>query len=180
MPNANTHDAITYALTPFTFLGAEMYWENHLISILATGAMLFAGLMFGPDLDLHSRPYQRWGPLKLLWKPYQAALSHRSKLSHGPLLGTVIRVVYFLIVFSAFGATLLYIRTAYVHGENTAWVDEFSLLRQDLVTFWDQTERQYFHGLFAGLWLGALSHTTADITWSTIKRWGPRRRRRRS
>ncbi|MFN0086810.1 MAG: metal-binding protein [Blastocatellia bacterium] len=179
MPNANTHDAITYALTPFTFLGAEMYWGDHLISILATGAMLFAGLMFGPDLDLNSRPYQRWGPLKLLWKPYQAALAHRSTLSHGPMLGTVIRVVYFLVVFSAFGATVMYFWNGYVHGEKVGWMDEFSLLREDMFSFWDQTERRYFYGVFAGLWLGALSHTTADVVWSTIKRWRPRPRRRR-
>ena len=179
MPNANTHDAITYALTPFTFLGAELYWHDNFISLLATGAMLFSGLMFGPDLDLNSRPYNRWGPLKLLWKPYQAALPHRSTLSHGPMLGTVIRVVYFLLVFTAFGATVMFLWNGYVHGEKTAWVDEFSILQQDLLTFWDQTERQYFHGIFAGLWVGALSHTTADVTWSTLKRLRPGRRRQR-
>jgi uncharacterized metal-binding protein len=170
MPNARTHDAITYALTPFTFLGAEMYWENHLISALATGAMLFAGLMFGPDLDLNSRPYQRWGPLKIIWKPYQAALPHRSKFSHGPVLGTVIRIVYFLIMFSALGATILYIHHRFVHEQQTTWGAEFALIRGDLFTFWDQTEKRYFWGVFAGLWLGALSHTTADVVWSAIKR----------
>ena len=74
MPNARTHDAITYAIIPFTFLAAEMYWGDHTTSIIATVAMLFSGLMFGPDLDLDSKPYRRWGPLKFLWKPYQAAL----------------------------------------------------------------------------------------------------------
>ncbi|MBO0859405.1 MAG: DUF2227 family putative metal-binding protein [Chloracidobacterium sp.] len=37
-------------------------------------------------------------------------------LSHGPLLGTIIRIVYFLIVFSLFCATLLYFR----HRSSTA------------------------------------------------------------
>src|SRR5262245_9751584 len=175
MPNASTHDAITYAIIPFTFLGAEMYWGDHKISIIATVAMLFSWLLFGSDLDLDSKPYRRWGPLNLLWKPYQAALPHRSVLSHGPILGTIIRIVYFLIVFSLFAATLLYIRHRYVNGAETTWQGEFSGIKSDLFTLFGDTENKYLWGGFAGLWVGALAHTTADIVWSAIKR--SRRRR---
>lgn len=170
MPNARTHDAITYAIIPFTYLAAEMYWGDHMTSIIATAAMLFSGLMFGPDLDLDSKPYRRWGPLKFLWKPYQAALPHRSKFSHGPILGTVIRIVYFLIVFSLFAATVLYARHRFVNGEQTTWQGEFDVVKADLFTFWDGTDKQYFEAAFGGLWVGALAHTTADIFWSAIKR----------
>jgi len=172
MPNARTHDAITYAIIPFTFLAAEMYWGDHTTSAVATIAMLFSGLMFGPDLDLDSKPYRRWGPLKFLWKPYQAALPHRSKLSHGPILGTVIRIVYFLIVFSLFAATVLYVRHRYVNGDQTTWQAEFDVVKADLFTFWGETDERYLWGAFAGLWVGALAHTTADIVWSAIKRRG--------
>ena len=170
MPNARTHDAITYALIPFTYLAAEMYWGDHTTSIIATVAMLFSGLMFGPDLDLDSKPYRRWGPLKFLWKPYQAALPHRSKLSHGPMLGTVVRIVYFLIVFSLFAATVLYARHRYLNGEQTTWQGEFGVVKADLFTFWEGTDKQYFEAAFGGLWVGALAHTTADIFWSAVKR----------
>jgi uncharacterized metal-binding protein len=170
-PNARTHDAITYGLTPFTFLAAEMVWGNHTISILATIAMLFSGLMFGPDLDLNSKPYHRWGPLKFIWKPYQVALPHRSTFSHGPVLGTLLRIVYFLVMFSLLGATILYLRHRFVYGQQTTWEAEFASIRKDIFTFWEQTEKHYFWGIFGGLWLGALAHTTADITWSAIKRW---------
>jgi uncharacterized metal-binding protein len=176
MPNAQTHDTITYALTPFTFLGAELWWENHFISALATVAMLFSGLMFGPDLDLNSKPYQRWGPLKFIWKPYQAALPHRSKFSHGPMLGTIIRIVYFLLIFSALTATVLYVRHQYVQAQATTWGGEFQSVGQELWTFWETTEKRYFWSVLAGLWLGALAHTTADVFWSGVKR---RRRKRR-
>src|SRR5262245_49038014 len=71
MPNADTHDRITYLCAPVTFVGAQWLWQTLTVSLIATGAMLFAGLMFGPDLDLHSRPYRRWGPLRFIWKPYQ-------------------------------------------------------------------------------------------------------------
>ncbi len=170
MPNARTHDSITYALIPFTYLAAEMYWGDHTTSIIATISMLFSGLMFGPDLDLASKPYRRWGPLRFLWKPYQAALPHRSKLSHGPILGTVIRIAYFLIVFSLFAATVLYVRHRFIHEVQTTWQAEFDVVKADLFTFWDQTDKQYFWGAFGGLWVGALAHTTADIVWSAIKR----------
>src|SRR5262245_52475802 len=179
MPNARAHDSITYALIPFTFLAAEMYWGDHTTSIIATVAMLFSGLMFGPDLDLDSKPYRRWGPLKFLWKPYQAALPHRSKLSHGPILGTVIRIGYFLIVFSLFAATVIYARNRYVHGQQTTWQAEFDVVKADLFSFLDETDRQYLWAAFGGLWVGALAHTTADIVWSAIKRSvRPKRRAR--
>lgn len=170
MPNARTHDTITYAIVPFTFLAAELYWGDLLTSGIATVAMLFSGLMFGPDLDLDSKPYRRWGPLKLLWWPYQVALPHRSVLSHGPILGTIIRIVYFLIVFSLFAATVLYVRHRYVHGAQTTWTGEFDGIKSDLFTLFNQTDNKYLWGSFAGLCVGALSHTTADIVWSAIKR----------
>ncbi|MDQ3012742.1 MAG: metal-binding protein [Acidobacteriota bacterium] len=184
MPNGNTHDAITFTLVPLTYLAAEMYWNgNHTISIIVTSAMLFAGLMFGPDLDLQSRPYNRWGPLRFIWKPYQKALSHRSTLSHGPILGTVIRVAYFLVMFSLLAATMLYLRNSYLGGQQTSWRGEFGTVKGDLYSIWDRTDKEYFKAAFAGLWLGALSHTAADIIWSTLKRsvkGSVRRRRRRA
>lgn len=170
MPNARTHDAITYAIIPFTFLAAEMYWGDHATSAMATVAMVFSGLMFGPDLDLDSKPYRRWGPLKFLWKPYQVALPHRSMLSHGPILGTIIRIVYFLIVFSLFAATALYFRNRYVNGVQTTWQGEFDAIKADLFMLFNDTDKQYLWGVFGGLCVGALSHTTADIVWSAIKR----------
>ncbi len=184
MPNADTHDIITYVLVPFTYLGAEMYWGgDHLMSGIATGAMLFAGLMFGPDLDLMSRPYKRWGPLRFIWKPYQVALPHRSTLSHGPVLGTMLRVVYFALMFALVGATLLYLRHAYLRGVQTTWTAQFQLVKSDMFSFYDQTDKNYLWAGFLGLCLGALSHTAADITWSAVKSVGGggkgRSRRRR-
>ena len=176
MPNARTHDAITYAIIPLTFIAAEIYWGDHATSAITTGAMLFSGLMFGPDLDLNSRPYRRWGPLKFLWKPYQAALSHRSAFSHGPILGTIIRIVYFLIVFSLFAATVLYLRHRYVNGAQTTWQGEFDGIKSDLFTLFNETDNKYLWGGFVGLWVGALAHTTADVVWSAIKRSARRRR----
>lgn len=171
MPNADTHDAITYAFIPFTYLAAEMYWGgDHALSLIATIAMVFSGLMFGPDLDLQSRPYRRWGPLRFMWKPYQAALSHRSWFSHEPVLGTVIRIIYFLLVFSLLVAGALYLRRIYLDGDQVTFQAQLEWVRDDFQTLWRETDGAYFKAVFAGLCIGALSHTAADIIWSSIKR----------
>ena len=170
MPNADTHDRITYVLAPVTAIGAQWYWQRPVLAALATVFMLFAGLMFGPDLDLHSRPYMRWGPLRFIWKPYQAALPHRSAYSHGPLLGTVVRVFYFLAIFLMLGSVVLYLRDRYLYGSQLYWGEQYDLLRLDVVRFWETTEKPYFYASFVGMWYGALTHTAADVIWSGWKK----------
>jgi uncharacterized metal-binding protein len=177
MPNADTHDRITYLFAPVTFVTAQWYWQAPVLALIATAAMLFAGLMFGPDLDLHSRPYRRWGPLRFMWKPYQAALEHRSKFSHGPILGTIIRIVYFLGMFTFVGSVVLYIQQSYIHGVQTTWEQQYMLLRNDVFAYWRGADRQYMLAGFAGLCFGALTHTAADIIWSSLKKTVRRSRR---
>ena len=61
---------------------------------VAGSAFLFGGLWLSPDLDVLSRSSRRWGPLGLLWWPYRRVLRHRSLLSHSPLLGSGLRLVW--------------------------------------------------------------------------------------
>ncbi|HZS09911.1 MAG TPA: metal-binding protein [Blastocatellia bacterium] len=170
MPSGRTHDIITYALAPPTFIGAQLYWGDWLISVVATAAMVFAGLMFGPDLDLHSKQYKRWGPLRFIWFPYMYSISHRSRLSHGLLLSTVFRILYFIAVFAVLASVVLYARHRYLYGEHTTWGAEFERVSLDLGAFWNRTDKQYFRAAFAGLWLGAAAHTVSDVTWSVVKK----------
>ncbi|CAD5956986.1 hypothetical protein NO108_03289 [Planktothrix rubescens] len=94
MPSGQTHDQITLWSLPFI---AGLTWSqtrsSHL-TFLVTGSFLFSGLMFGPDLDINSRQFQRWGMLRCFWAPYQNSLRHRSFLSHGPFIGTALRILY--------------------------------------------------------------------------------------
>src|SRR5918998_3916008 len=76
--------------------------------------MLFGGLMFGPDLDIQSRQYTRWGVFRFLWLPYRAFFRHRSRWSHGIIFGTLIRVVYFALVLSALAVAAVYLRALLV------------------------------------------------------------------
>ncbi|MGB7275313.1 MAG: metal-binding protein, partial [Geitlerinemataceae cyanobacterium] len=97
MPSGHTHDRVTLWSLPVVAGLTFNQTRSSNLTLLVAGGFLLGGLMFGPDLDIYSRQYQRWGVLRWIWLPYQKSLHHRSLLSHGPLLGTTIRLVYFAI-----------------------------------------------------------------------------------
>ena len=115
MPSGNTHDLITFLLAAPTAAMTYYFTNDWMLTAIATAAMLFGGLMFGPDLDIQSRQYTRWGPLRFLWWPYKVVLRHRSRWSHSIMLGTLVRIIYFLAVVTIILAVSLYIREAYIH-----------------------------------------------------------------
>lgn len=100
MASGRAHDRATWLLAlPFGLL----WWPG-----LGAGGALSAGLGFligglwlSPDLDTPSNPSRRWGPLRWLWWPYRRLLSHRSLLSHSPLLGSAGRLLYLAAVLLA-------------------------------------------------------------------------------
>ncbi len=107
---------VTLVLAPPTFAAAWGLTGSVWLSAAATVAMLFGGLMFGPDLDIQSRQYTRWGPLRLLWWPYKVAFRHRSRWSHGIVFGTLIRVVYFAAVLTLVAWACVYARAVFLSG----------------------------------------------------------------
>jgi uncharacterized metal-binding protein len=157
MPSGRTHDRITWYLTPvmagFSYL---MTHQEHL-TVLATGAFLFSGLMFGPDLDIHSVQYKRWGWLRWLWLPYRRLLRHRSLFSHGLIIGTFLRIC-FLALLAAIAVLFGKIKLM-----------ELSRLAQMI----GQLGRRYLPeclALLVGLELGAMSHIFSDHLGSRLKR----------
>ncbi|MBM5801763.1 MAG: hypothetical protein FJ077_13230 [Cyanobacteria bacterium K_DeepCast_35m_m2_023] len=93
MASGQQHDRATWLLAlPFGLLWAP--WLG--LAGIAAGALAFliGGLWLSPDLDTRSNPSRRWGPLRLLWWPYQRLLRHRSLLSHSPFLGSAGRLLY--------------------------------------------------------------------------------------
>jgi uncharacterized metal-binding protein len=95
MPTGETHDRVTYALMPAALLigWAIFGLPLNLVAWWVVGLWL-GGILLSPDLDTASRPYFRWGVLRWLWWPYQAAIRHRSVLSHGLIVGPAIRLLY--------------------------------------------------------------------------------------
>ncbi len=164
MPRARTHDAITLALAPPTFLMTHALTGSYDLAWLATLATLFSGLMFNPDLDVRSTPYARWGLLRFLWWPYQVLIRHRSRLSHGLLLGTLVRTLYLALVLVLMGAggILLWHGIHGRPGSGESMRAVLALLKQTLLS----VEKRYWLALFFGLWWGSAAHTLADWAWS--------------
>ncbi len=164
MPSGIAHDRITLWTLPWIAGITYGLTGNGEITLILSGGFLFSGLMFGPDLDIYSIQYKRWGIMRYIWIPYRKFLPHRSLFSHGLIIGTCIRVLYlFLIV---------------------AWIGIFGVaIAQLFIGFawnWQDFMRQQFHlltnqylaetiALGLGLESGAMSHSISDLISSRRK-----------
>jgi uncharacterized metal-binding protein len=169
MPNGKTHDAITFFLIAPTFAVTYFVANEIPVSAIVTFGMMIGGLMFGPDLDTVSNQYARWGIIKFLWYPYQAFFAHRSRWSHGLIFGTLIRVIYFMTVLTLVAFLTLYFLATYTGGDlpnlmqiAKTWLPIGEFVRTNLGDY-------ALPSLFAGLWLGAASHTVTDMAGTFIK-----------
>ncbi len=163
---------VTLVLAPPTFAAAWGLTGSLTLSTVATAAMLFGGLMFGPDLDIQSKQYTRWGPLRFLWFPYKVAFRHRSRWSHGIVFGTLIRVVYFAAVVTLVAWACVYARAVFVAGGTPpGW--------REVAEGWRAVEAaavgygvgpRALLAVLAGLWWGAASHTLTDVAWSVVRK----------
>jgi len=170
MPSGRTHDIITLTIAPATFALAQVYWRSIPIALVSTLSMIFAGFMFGPDLDLASKQYRRWGPLRPIWLPYVVIFKHRSHLSHGLLLGTLVRIIYFLAMIVAVTTVALYVRQVWWLGQPASLRDQFAIVWTWCSEAWQRTDRNYSKAAFVGLWLGAAAHTVSDVVWSITRK----------
>ncbi|MEO0375759.1 MAG: metal-binding protein [Cyanobacteria bacterium P01_A01_bin.17] len=168
MPSGRTHDQITFICLPWIGALSLLVTFNLGVSLCLCGGFLFSGLMFGPDLDIYSKQYQRWGLLKFIWLPYQKVLSHRSLLSHGPVIGTLLRLLYLG----------LWINLALIGCEAVSRLWPLSWQMPPLETILEQMWIQSPHSCIAlllGLEAGAMSHSISDGISSgrkaVLKRW---------
>ena len=165
MPTGRTHDRITLWSLPFVAGLSFGLTKSGDITLLVCGGFLFSGLMFGPDLDIHSRQFIRWGWLRCIWIPYQKTLRHRSIFSHGPLIGTTLRVLYLANWLFLVGLLVLIVVKMFWGGA-LSW----EKLAQDAVRSLFQHYPQLI-ALLAGLELGAMSHSLSDWGGSAYKRF---------
>ena len=117
MPSGKTHFKIEMA-TLLIAAGAGAGLNHHFrfvkwedvttLGLVFVGSYLFSSLMLSPDMDLaRSDPQNRWGVLRVLWRPY-AALFHHRGLSHNPIFGPLTRVAYLALIAVAVLAGLHY------------------------------------------------------------------------
>jgi uncharacterized metal-binding protein len=166
MPSGHTHDRITLWTLPLVTLLAGLGTRSAAIALAVGSAYLFAGLMFGGDLDTRSHQYHRWLWLRWIWLPYRRAFRHRSIWSHGPVLGTIVRLAYV----GLWLATLIGI-PLYVGHHLWDWPWSPNTWQQQLWQ-WGQVphHRSVLLGTWIGLEAGAISHSLSDWAVSAWRR----------
>lgn len=174
MPSGQTHDRITLWSLPVVTGLAIAFTRSSNLTLLISGGFLFSGLMLSPDLDLNSRPFKRWGWLRWIWIPYQKSMRHRSVFSHGPIIGTTLRVLY-LVCWVAWFGLLILLGVQLVLELSFSWQGFAEAVGRILIDYWTELS-----ALFVGLELGAMSHSLSDWTNSAYKkRKKPKRKSRR-
>ncbi len=175
MPSGRTHDRITLLSLPPLVMVAYLVTRQQDWLLWFSGAYLFAGFMFGPDLDIYSLQYKRWGVIRWIWLPYQSCLKHRSFFSHGLIVGTVIRVIYLftvVLIIAIFSVAI----TQLIWGFSWNWhifaKNSLNLLKNQYLSEIIVT--------FIGLELGAMSHSLSDFIVSQFKQLKkkPKKKRR--
>ena len=164
MPSGITHDRITLWILPWVAGTTYGLTRNGELTLIVSGGFLFSGLMFGPDLDIHSIQYKRWGILRVIWLPYRMFLRHRSLFSHGLIIGTCVRVLYLFLIVAVVGILGVAIAQLFL-GFAWNWQD-FARQQLSLVI------KKYLSetiALFLGLELGAMSHSISDWIGSNQK-----------
>ncbi|WP_448380988.1 metal-binding protein [Gloeomargarita sp.] len=161
MASGAVHDRLILWTAPVV---AGLAWHltggGHL-PLLVTGSYVFSGLMFSGDLDIPSRQWRRWGPCKVLWIPYQKCLKHRSFWSHGPIVGTLGRLLYL----GVGAAMLLGVGWGLSRGWGHPW-PVVQWVRQCVGLY-----RRELWAVGVGLELGAWNHSLSDWLSSRLKKW---------
>lgn len=173
MPSYKTHDRVT--LYSACALGPACYWAITtyqpvvggytfavaplMTTLIVVGAYVFSGLLLSNDLDTPSRITRRWGPLRVVWYPYQRLVAHRSVLSHGVLIGPLLRLVYLYVLLEL--VLLVVFRIAMLSGSSVSVVDAGFRLSARVLPYLLAHPQMSLPLLF-GLVLGGLSHSVID------------------
>jgi uncharacterized metal-binding protein len=173
MPSGRTHDRITLWTLPLVAGLVQVVAQRSTLTLMICGGFLFGGLMMGPDLDTHSIHYKRWGIFRWIWLPYRQSMRHRSPWSHGPIMGTTVRVLYLmlwlgLVSLVSVAAVNEMVQIGWSWNQlGQFWLRQFYRYRQEMLA------------LFVGLELGAFSHYTADWLVSGYKKRKGKRAKRK-
>ena len=96
MPGDATH--VKWAQYVVSIGGVALYALGvDLLHIIGMAWLFMFGTKYvSPDLDINSKPYQRWGVLRVMFYPFMKLVPHRSKWSHHIIIGPIIVVSYFM------------------------------------------------------------------------------------
>ncbi len=138
MASGKNHDrAILFASPLVLVVGCYQFGLE--LGIIAGASHFLGGYWLSPDLDIKSRPFLRWGILKIIWLPYQRSIPHRNWKSHAPVLGSLLRLAYL-----------------------AAWVFPFWLIFPDLQRVQWAIDWMKVIAFLIGVELSALNHLLLD------------------
>lgn len=170
MPGARVHDLITVStLAAFDVLYVAKVHPASLVPLCCfSGAYLFAGLACAGDLDTNSREYRRWGPLRFIWWPYRVLVPHRSWVSHGLIVGGIIRALYLGVMFF-----LLSWVGVWLWNQCGMHVDPTSVTQMEAHSLGQimRTHPRESLAFLVGFVLAGTAHSLADIVSTGLKRW---------
>ena len=159
MPGGRAHDKVTFLCSiPLGIAACSIFGLT--MGMIVVVSFVFAGLLFNGDLDHDAGAtcYDRWWIFKYLFWLYMKIMPHRSLWSHGPIIGTVGRIVYVLLIV----ALSLGLYAGAVQLIGLKWDVTTGLPELSVVIAWVTEHRQELIFTFAGLELGSLSHSIAD------------------
>lgn len=163
MPSGVTHDRITIWILPWVAGISYLLTRDGDLTLILAGSYLFSGMMFGPDLDIYSLQYKRWGVIRGIWLPYRGFVKHRSILSHGLLIGTLLRLIYLSVIVAGISIFVVAIAQLCL-GFPWNWQD---FVREQVYFSIKKYPRETLV-LFLGLEIGSMSHSISD--WFSSRR----------
>jgi uncharacterized metal-binding protein len=175
--------AATSALTAAAIATCALLPEVDKSMIVSVSIGCLSGVLLSPDLDVDSGyigislaklffgSIFKW-IWKWIWKPYAILVPHRSHLSHVPVLGTSLRLLYLYAVYLVIGSALMFSigwpRTVYLLPIGKAIL---ALLHGDA-----QIEVELIAASFVGLCVSDTMHAIMDAVSTTLKKLTFRRR----
>lgn len=115
MATGKQHMAGTLVLSPVTVGSVWWLTGGDVITAAVAGAGCLSGLFINPDLDMETVTMSEYWLVRwtlglgwlwiMLWYPYALLAKHRSWFSHTPIISTVGRVIYVVLLY--FGVTVL-------------------------------------------------------------------------
>ncbi len=161
MALGRSHDFVNLLALP-----ACLYFMPKEFFLPFVGGYLVGTFLLSPDLDLpRSRPSKRWRSLRFIWRPYQAVSKHRG-VSHVPIIGTSLRLTYFLLVLFFLYFVLLGISSKYVPE-----IKELLLSFDPFELFSRLAEKEEVFYFALGVILSEVFHVFLDLLTSRLKRF---------
>jgi len=101
MPDYKTHELINISVLAIIFI-VGLRSGDILSLFLFTFGYCFGTFFVTPDLDIKSRPYNRWKVFRIFWWPYRKLFKHRG-LSHHCVWGPVSLITYCSLLLAPIG-----------------------------------------------------------------------------